>query len=275
MDAQATPVDDQSVAGLDDLARQAAAEFGGRIGTRRRTAGAPLRKGFVSTEFYTGQGSPPLANLLRGGGRGGQLRLKLYLSLLWLSAKEPYDSSLPARAWAALLGLADHETRGVRRVQEAIRDLESHNLISVRDRGGHPSVLTLLDENGQGQAYLTPSDVYSRLQSLNAQPEQLRPHRYFRIPSALWTQGHIARLGGPGISMLLVLLCEQREAGNDVWFSPRVAKERFDLSPSTRSQGLQELRDLNLVDTRMKVTSEDGTYITFQRRRNVHRLSFK
>ncbi|MEV0167343.1 hypothetical protein [Nonomuraea fuscirosea] len=234
-----------------------------------------MRKGFVSAEFYAGHGSPPLAKLLRGGGRGGQLRLKLYLSLIWLSAKEPYDSSLPARSWAALLGLADHETRGVRRIQEAIRDLQDHNLISVRDRGGYPSVLTLQNENGQGEPYLPPSDVYSRLQSRNARPEQLRPHRYFRIPSALWTEGLIAQLGGPGIAMLLVLLCEQRGPGTDVWFSPQVAKQRFALAPSTRNAGLEQLRNLDLIDTRTKVTSEEGTYITFQRRRNVHRLTLR
>jgi hypothetical protein len=217
-----------------------------------------------------------MARLLRGGGRGGQLRLKLYLSLIWLSAKEPYDSDLPARAWASLMGLADHETRGVRRVQEAIRDLQDQSLITVRDRGGQPSVLTLLNENGQGELYSPPSDAYNQLQQRrSASPDLLRPHRYFRIPSALWTEGYIARLGGPGIAMLLVLLCEQRAPGSDVWFSPRVAKERFHLAPSTRSAGLEQLRELDLIDTRMKVTSEEGTYITFQRRRNVHQLKLR
>jgi hypothetical protein len=37
--------------------------------------------------------------------------------------------------------------------------------------------------------------------------------------------------------------------------------------------GLQELRDLGLVTSKVAVTSEDGTYLTFQRRRNVHELN--
>lgn len=35
------------------------------------------------------------------------------------------------------------------RIHEAIRDLHERKLITVRDRGGMPSVLGLLDENGE------------------------------------------------------------------------------------------------------------------------------
>jgi hypothetical protein len=63
----------------------AAKEFADRLGARRRKAGAPVRTIFVSDERVE---RPPLARLLSGaegggGGRGGQLRAKLYLSLLW------------------------------------------------------------------------------------------------------------------------------------------------------------------------------------------------
>lgn len=121
---------------------------------------------FCREVFYAGgAATPPLAAMLRGGGRGGQLRVKLYVSLLWLCAAAPYEANLPARAWAALLGLADHETRGVRRIHEAIRDLHDRKLITVRDRGGMPSVLGLLDENA-GQPSLHPA--LDRLQHASA-----------------------------------------------------------------------------------------------------------
>ena len=256
------------------LAMTAAAEFARKVGSRRRESGAPVRKGFVSTDFYTGgTATPPLAAMLRGGGRGGQLRVKLYISLLWLCSAAPYEASLPARAWAALLGLADPEGRGVRRIHEAIRDLHERKLITVRDRGGMPSVLGLLDENATGEPYTPPSTTYTTLSRQGAEPAQLRRHQYFRIPSSLWTEGYVGQLGGPGIAMLLVLLCERSRAGAMVWFTPEIARQRFTLAHSTRTAGLQELRDLGLVTSKIAVTSEDGTYLTFQRRRNVHELN--
>jgi hypothetical protein len=256
------------------LAVSAAAEFARKVGNRRRTSGAPVRKGFVSNAFYAGEAAtPPLAALLRGGGRGGQLRVKLYISLLWLCAAEPYEASLPARAWAALLGLTDHETRGVRRIHEAIRDLHERRLITVRDRGGMPSVLSLLDENATGEPYIPPSTAYSTLMRQGAEPARLRRHQYFRIPSSFWTQGYVSQLGGPGVAMLLVLLCEQSRSGSGVWFTPEIARQRFALAHSTRSTGLEQLRELGLVTSKVAVTSEDGTYVTFQRRRNIHQLN--
>lgn len=248
-------------------------EFARKVGRRRLAAGAPVRKSFVSTSFNPLLPVPPLAALLRGGGRGGQLRLKLYLSLLWVCASEPFETSMPARAWAALLGLPDPDDRGVRRIHEATRDLRTKGLIQVRERGGHPNALVLLDESGSGEPYRSPASLYNQLRNAQVTSrERLRPHQYFKIPSSIWTAGYIQRLGGPGMAMLLVLLCE-RVANNDVWFSPGVAHQRFALASSTRSMGLQQLRQEGLISTRSEVISEDGNYISFQRRRNVHRLT--
>jgi len=268
------PAQATRLASDQDLAIRAAAEFARKVGSRRRESGAPVRKGFVSSAFYTGDAAtPPLAALLRGGGRGGQLRVKLYVSLLWLCSAAPFEASLPARAWAALLGLADPEVRGVRRIHEAIRDLQERNLITIRDRGGMPNVLGLLNENATGEPYTPPSTTYNTLSGQGAEPAQLRRHQYFRIPSSLWTEGHICQLGGPGIAMLLVLLCEQSRAGTPIWFTPEIARQRFALAHSTRNAGLDELRELGLITSKVEVTTEDGTYLTFKRRRNVHQLN--
>jgi hypothetical protein len=119
----------------------AASEFAAKLGTRRRSAGAPVR-----TMFLAGldpQTPGPVASLLsgstgNGGGRGGQLRLKLYLSLLWVAARAPYNVVRPARAWAVLLGLPDFETKGVRRIQETLRELEQRGFVKVVDNPGGP-----------------------------------------------------------------------------------------------------------------------------------------
>jgi hypothetical protein len=71
-------------------------------------------------------------------------------------------------------------------------------------------------------------------------------------------------------------LCEQRgTTGGQVWFTPAIAKERFKLAPVTRTAGLQELRDLDLVETHKAPVSHDGTFISFHRLRNVHTLTLK
>jgi len=252
------------------VAALAAGEFARRLGSIRTDTGAPVRNIFVSS--LDGE-VPPLAGLLRGGGRGGQLRVKLYLSLLWVCTAAPYEAAYPARAWAALLGLEDPDNKGARRIQEAIRDLDDRKMISVRDRGGLPSVLTLLDEGGLGQAYTPPSKSYNALRTSRAPREALQRQQYFKIPSKIWTDGHLARLKGPGVAMLTVLYCEQRgQTGNEVWFSPEIAKDRFHLAPTTRTAGLAELRGRNLITTRQAPVSHDGTYIGFQRRRAVHTL---
>ncbi|MHA6631832.1 hypothetical protein ACU61A_40920 [Pseudonocardia sichuanensis] len=254
---------------------QAAAEFARSLGVRRRRAGAPVRTEFASDENVVAR--TPLARLLSGGdtgggGRGGQLRVKLYLSLLWVCAKEPYNTIRPARAWAALLGLDDHEVRGVRRVQQALRDLHERGFIVLRDRGGTPPLVTLLDEHGDRSPYEPPSDTYSRLSSFNAPATNLARHTYFRVPTTIWTHGHIARLTGPSLAMLLVLLAERRGQDVPVWFSPERAQQRFSLSVGTRRAGLQHLRELGLLHSATRTVSEDGTYISFARRRRTHQL---
>ncbi|WP_315093262.1 hypothetical protein [uncultured Cellulomonas sp.] len=253
----------------------AAKEFADRLGSRRRAAGAPIRTIFVADETAL---RTPLATLLSGpesggGGRGGQLRVKLYLSLLWICAKKPYDVARPARAWAALLGLPDHEGSGVRRIQQAFRDLESRGFIQLQEQGGRPSNAVLRSERGDGTAFVPAPEAHSVLQKNNADEAALREHRYFRVPSTLWTDGHIARLKGPSLAMLLALLSERRGAESGaVWFSPERARERFGIATSTRREGLEHLRELGLVTTTSRIVSENGAYIDWARRRNVHEV---
>ncbi len=234
-----------------------------------------MRTLFVSDEAVD---RPPLAGLLSGtgsgggGGRGGHVRAKLYVSLLWVAAKSPYTVSRPARAWAALLGLPDPETSGVRRVQQALRDLQDRKFIELEDRGGQPSLITMLSETGTGRPFVPAPEAYNDAQVKKKSPRILARHQYFRVPSALWTEGHISQLSGAGFAMLLALLSEVRGQAPEqgVWFSPDRAKARFGFAASTRREGLDQLRDLGLVHTTTRSVSERGTYIDFARRRNVH-----
>src|SRR5580698_2726011 len=71
----------------------------------RRSRGVQLARSFVRRE-NTPEAVPPLALLLRGG-QGGEVRLKLYLTMLLLAVQPPFDirDSFPAGSWAAALGL--------------------------------------------------------------------------------------------------------------------------------------------------------------------------
>lgn len=272
-DAQAPRV---SPAPLGGTAATAAKEFAAKLGAKRRDAGAPVRTTFVADDREGAK--PTMARLLSssptgGGGRGGQLRLKLYLSLLWVCAAAPYEAVRPARAWAALLGLEDPEGRGSRRVQETLRELQERNLVRLRNRGGAATGVTVLVEWGDGQPYEPPSETYNRAKKAGYQSQQLIGHRYFRVPSTLWTSGLITELNGPALAMLLVLRCEQQgKDGSPVWFSPDRAASRFGLSESTRRQGLQKLRELGLVVTTTMKLSESGDFIDLVRKRKVHTL---
>lgn len=262
---------------LGGSAASAAEEFARRLGSKRREAGAPVRNYFVADDRDGIKA--PMAKLLSasptgGGGRGGQLRLKLYLSLLWVCAAPPYETIRPARAWAGLLGLDDPEGRGARRVQEAMRDLQRRGMVTIRERGGHASAVTPLIDFGTGQPYASPSETYNQLKLSGYTTEQLAVHRYFRVPSTLWTSGLISRLSGPGLAMLLVLRCEQQgKDGAPVWFSPDRALTRFGLAESTRRNGLEELRRQGVLTTATRKLSESGDFIDVYRRRKVHTLT--
>src|SRR6266849_395513 len=80
-------------------------------GRSKRSTGVQLAKSFVRRK-ETSDPPPPLALLLRGG-QGGEVRLKLYLTMSLLAVSAPYDiKPIPARSWAEALGLDDPERNG-------------------------------------------------------------------------------------------------------------------------------------------------------------------
>src|SRR4051812_19975859 len=72
-----------------------AAEF---LNTRVKGRKAQVRRRMIE-RLDNNPEPPPLARLLRGG-RGGAVRTKLLLSILWVAAGEGHDVRFPARAFA-------------------------------------------------------------------------------------------------------------------------------------------------------------------------------
>ncbi|MFH8534760.1 hypothetical protein ACH4GE_41070 [Streptomyces tendae] len=212
--------------------------------------------------------APPLARLLRGGGgKGGAARLKLYLSMLWLSRNEDAPRfEYPAHQWARLLGFDNPDAAGARRVQQALRWLDDEAFVRLQHRQGAPSAIHLLSDAGTGRPYQAPGLAMKRLPK-----GQREEHLYVQLPAGLWTMGWIAELSGAAIAMYLVLLHERRGEEKAVWLSPRIGRERYDLSDETRRKGLNELAQHRLVSVRRRPVHQ-GLFEDHFRSRNVYEL---
>lgn len=237
----------------------------------RRTA-IPIRKSFVRAA-KDAENPPPLAELVKRGGRGGGVIVKLYLALIWRCSGGDFDTDISARTWARLLALEDPNFKGARRVSKAIKILEDCKLISVSPRRGEPSVITLLDESGDDSPYTLPSTAYAS--------KKLPSDIYFKVATSLWTEGFIQRMSAPALTMLLILLAEQSgEAnagetdGKDVWWSTERFPQQYSVSPAMRSRGTKDLREMHLLYVKRASVAPPGNKRTFARERvrNVYRL---
>lgn len=237
----------------------------------RAKKNAPVRVRFLE-RAHAGDPSPVLARILRGGGRGGEVRLKLLLSMLWLVRDNPAPVlAYPSRAWANLLDLPEPASKGARRINEALAWLESNSLVVTEKQPNRiERLVTLLNETGNGQPYELPGAAIKRLAS---DAPGRDGHVYIQLPGTLWANGWITMLSGAAVAML-ALLYRQLAAGDPadshLWFAPSDAKLRFDLSDDTRSKGLRELTKAGLIT--MERRSVDPASFDYERVRNVYRL---
>lgn len=217
----------------------------------RRRSGVQLPELFVRRTDQS-DGAPPLTLLLRGG-QGGEVRLKLYLTMLMLAVHPPFDikEPVPARSWAAALGIPDPENRGARRVGDAITWLAEHKFLETERRQGAPGAVRLLHADLSGRPYVRPT----------------QRERYITLPLGLWEQGWIARLSGTALALLIVLLDMQSARTEPQWISPAQARRRYDLSPDTWSKALKELTAFDLVTI---LRRPQGREFNHQRMRNAY-----
>jgi hypothetical protein len=219
---------------------------------------APIRRTFVRG---TPEGIAPLVSMMRGG-RGGQVRLKLYTSMLWQARTAPHQTDYPARHWARLLDLRDPMITGARRITDAISWLEHNMFLRVEKEPGKPSIIHLLSDDGSGASYSPPW-------------KEKGGRGYIKLPADFWKQGWIAVLSGTACSMLLVLAEAQdfRNPEKAFWVTPREARERYGFSPDTWTKGITELKFHGIVDVAPKpVNYEEFGWL---RRRNLYTLNIE
>lgn len=203
-----------------------------------------------------------------GGGRGGRTRLALLVTLIWVSAAPPHDSTRPARFWAELIGLDDPTTTGARSISESLVDLEKRGFIVLDHAvGGMPPIVQLLKEDLSRNLYSVPG----------AKKDDEAIEQYFRVPKALWMSGIIQEMSGSALAMYLLVLSQVRsdDVEPKVWFSPATFKERFGLGDSTRKTGLRELVDLGILIEQVESLDNSGGTANRTYRRKTYSLDLR
>ncbi len=218
------------------------------VARSHRRTGVALDIGFVRSSDAA---APPLARILRGG-RGGEVRLKTYLTLCLLATDEPYDirAGVPSRAMAEALGLPDPGGKGARRVADALTWLRHAQLLEVTPRRGMPSPLRLLDQAGSGGAFVRPTG------------------RWIRIPLGFWREEWIVHLSGSAVALLLVILEMQggRTVEDPPWL-PGARRPQYGISDDTWTRASAELRDAGLLTIGRIPQGQDFDY---RRMRNTY-----
>lgn len=234
------------------MARSASYRVDGRSTT--------IRHGFIRAPWDPERANPeapPLARMMHAS-RGGALRIKLYVTLLWMAGggrDSRHSVNFPARAFAELLDLPDPGGRGERRIREALKAFQRDGLIFLESQPGMPSVIHLLQEDAADQPYSRPGIHMERAKQAG---EKVDPaHLFVQLPAAFWTQGWSIVLNGPAIAMLLVLLVvTENGRKKSQWVSPS-QRVRYGLSDDTWTRGLAELVKHGLVDVRKMPVSRD------------------
>ncbi len=189
--------------------------------------------------------------MLRGG-RGGAVRLKLYLCMTLIASRPPHDiRSIPGRAWAEALALPEPQSLGARRIADAIKWLNDEKLIAVERRQGIAPTVTRLDPLRTGGKYSRPVG------------------QYISLPLGFWRQQWITVLSGAAVALLIVLLDLQGGRKSPAQ-APSLAtdqRRRYCLSDDTWTRATGELVSHELLIVRRVAHGRD---FDWRRMRNTY-----
>jgi hypothetical protein len=156
---------------------------------------------------------------------------------------------MPARTWAAALGLPDTPSSRVS-LSDSWSWLERHRLLRTR-RDGRLRRIWLLDDTGSGAVYAHGGDA-------------IRKADYFKLPHAFWLEGWNERLDLPATSVLLIALSLRQT------FSLPYTRggEWYGISRDTIRRGIEQLRAYDLLTMRVawRATLRSPTGATEERR---------
>lgn len=235
-------------ASLDDARRQVAVErLEGAVERAKRKSAVPFPPSFIQSRDETS--TPPLARMIQGG-RGGEVRLRVYLTMSLMATRRPFDIRTPPTpaGWSRLLALPP--ATGPRRVSDALTWLGNNNLIQMERRSGATSSIALLDPGGFGGPYVRPSEA----------------GRYVSVPLGFWSNGWILDLSPVATALLLALLDSQGgHRGHRYIVASR--KRRYGLSSDSWTRGRYELEHHGLLDVKR---APQGSDFDPERMRNAY-----
>jgi len=194
-----------------------------------------------------------LARLVQGG-RGGEVRLKLYLTITLMATKRPYDLQRPPspQRWAALLALTGHSTS--RRVSSNLRWLHLNKFIELTPRAGRLPLITLIDPIAGTGPYVRPIE-----QSL----------RYIGLPLGLWSEGWILELSPTALALLMIIR-DVQEGRSEARYASQQDRDAYHLSSDTWTRASRELVQHELLDIRRV---PQGGEFDYQRMRNLYSVN--
>lgn len=227
----------ESRASARELLRSAAAKSKGK--------NVPFSREFVRAVPGMPDGPfdvPPLARLIQGG-RGGSVRLRLYLLLAMTATQKPYDIRNPRTSYTLARTLDLPGDVGPRRITSNMNWLAANNFIELTKRPGQPSMIQLLDPLG----------------TLKPMPDPRAIKPYVTIPIAFWSLGWLLELSPVAIAVLFSL--EEALGGykNSRYLVPG-RRDSYGISQDSWTNGERELREFGLLTVTRTPRGEDYDY---------------
>lgn len=221
---------------LTELQLRAIALLEQEVDLAKRTIGVPLAPSFVKSA--NPEEPPALARLL-GAGRGGEIRLKLFLTFALRATRgRPVLAARRSPGLARMLALPPDT--GPRRVADAMRWLKTNHFVEVQPQVGQPGEITLLDGEDP------PSDLSGRD----------RNGHYVSVPIELWTSGHILDMKAREVAVLIALLDVTSNAAQEGSLTG-YRKTQYGISDDTWTRALKGLRERNLIAYRTEIDEGD------------------
>jgi hypothetical protein len=174
-------------------------------------------------------GTTPLARLIQGG-RGGSVRLPLYLLLTMIASQPPFDIRNPRNHHALARVLDLSPDNGPRRVRDNLRWLHKHKFIELKPRPGTHPAIQLLD----------PLDPSRPLPN----PRANRP--YVTIPISFWSKAWIIDL--PPVAIAVLFALRELLGGVEPTFMFSDRRESYHLSHDTWTRGVAELKEREILN---------------------------
>jgi hypothetical protein len=165
--------------------------------------------------------------------------LLLYMLVLtcwpWLADRK---KPLPAAVWIRALTARGAPTWSPSTLSRAWADLEDLGLIEPRAREARAVRVVPRREDGQA-AYEAPGG------------RRAREHAYFILPDAFWKDELFAKLGLPGLAMLLIVAKDTNDPRrNEMYLPLNKARAWYGISSKTAQNGLNDLTAHGLLHRR-------------------------